>query len=277
MGNCKFCGQKAGFLKSKHTNCQTTYFNGKIEISKKIIDSITSSGVYSSLDKAIDTIARNSFLPQNELPQLLANSFEKAVEHFLQDGLLTVDEEEKLAAFKNRYSLDQNMLDRNGSWQKVVKAAILRDIMEGKIPERRIAVNGNLPFILQKAEILIWLFQNVQYYEQQTKTIYQGASHGVSFKVAKGVYYRTGSFKGKPVKVNETKFLGTGVFAMTNCNIYFASAEKIVKIPYAKLIMVSPYEDGVGIQKDGTSAKPQMFKGLDGWFTYNLISNLVRL
>jgi len=28
------------------------------------------------------------------------------------------------------------------------------------------------------------------------------------------------------------------------------------------------------LQKDGANGKPQVLKGLDGWFAYNLISNL---
>jgi hypothetical protein len=37
---------------------------------------------------------------------------------------------------------------------------------------------------------------------------------------------------------------------------------------------MDPYEDGIGLQKDGATAKPLIFKNIDGWFTYNAISNL---
>jgi hypothetical protein len=40
---------------------------------------------------------------------------------------------------------------------------------------------------------------------------------------------------------------------------------------------MTQYSDGIGLQKDGVSAKPQIFKGLDKWFTYNVISNLKNL
>ena len=45
-------------------------------------------------------------------------------------------------------------------------------------------------------------------------------------------------------------------------------------MPYNKLITIDPYEDGIGLQKDGSTAKPIILKGIDGWFTYNVISNL---
>jgi len=71
------------------------------------------------------------------------------------------------------------------------------------------------------------------------------------------------------------KLLGTGILAITNISLYFGSTTKTVKIPYKKLISITPYSDGIGIQKDGVSSKPQIFKEIDGWFAYNLISNLI--
>lgn len=38
-------------------------------------------------------------------------------------------------------------------------------------------------------------------------TIYQGKTQGVSVRIAKGLYYRTGSFKGNPVKIEEMKYI----------------------------------------------------------------------
>jgi hypothetical protein len=37
------------------------------------------------------------------------------------------------------------------------------------------------------------------------------------------------------------------------------------------------YSDGIGIQRDAASAKPEVFKTGDGWFAYNLITNLAAL
>jgi len=68
---------------------------------------------------------------------------------------------------------------------------VLRELMEGKIPER-MKVSGNLPFMLQKAEQLIWVFPDVTYYEDRTRRQYVGRSHGVSIRIARGFYYRAG-------------------------------------------------------------------------------------
>ena len=156
-------------------------------------------------------------------------------------------------------------------------SSILRDLTEGKIPEQRIKIDGQLPFLFQKSESLIWVFTNVEFYEQRTRTEYRGGSQGVSVRVAKGVYYRTSSFKGRPVQISEMKYIGTGILALTTKHIYFGSPEKKIKIPINKLVSIEPYEDGIGLQKDGVTAKPQIFKNIDGWFAHNAISNLSQM
>jgi hypothetical protein len=49
---------------------------------------------------------------------------------------------------------------------------------------------------------------------------------------------------------------------------------KNFRIEFNKIITMTKYEDGIGLQKDWVSAKPRIFKNLDGWFAYNAISNL---
>jgi hypothetical protein len=45
-------------------------------------------------------------------------------------------------------------------------------------------------------------------------------------------------------------------------------------VPYRKIVSVEPFKDGIGIQRDAMTAKPQIFVLDDGWFAYNLVSNL---
>jgi len=47
-------------------------------------------------------------------------------------------------------------------------------------------------------------------------------------------------------------------------------------VPYSKIVSFTPYSDGIGIQRDAASAKPQTFVTGDGWFIYNLVVNLAR-
>lgn len=271
---CKFCGQPAGFFRSEHKECELIHSNAMVTIPKEISQSITSTSDFSNLNNEITTIAKTGFVNQNELSELYILGFDKAVEIFLDDGIIADEEEKKISSFKKYFNLDQSILNKNGSFEKVAKGLILNDIFQGKLPEDRLNISGNSPFLLEKGETIIWIFQNVEFYEQRTKTSFEGKSQGISIKIAKGVYYRTGHFKGNPITTTQMTLIADGMFALTNKNIYFASTSKNFKTPYSKLISLTQYSDGIGLQKDGVSAKPQVFKGLDGWFTYNVILNL---
>lgn len=274
MGKCIYCSEPAGFLRRSHKACRLKFRKGKLTYVNEIRESIVESGDFKELELRLEQVRASSFLDKKVHNLLAVKAFDLAVGDFLEDGVLSQAEEKRLVQFKDYFELNQDVLDKNGSYTKVGMSAILRDLAEGKVPEQRINIYDNLPFLFQKSESLIWVFPNIEFYEQRTRTEYRGASHGVSIRVVKGVYYRTSSFKGRPVKINEMKYVGTGLFALTTKHVYFGSSEKKFKIPLKKLISVEPYEDGIGLQKDGVSTKPQVFKNLDGWFTHNAISNL---
>jgi hypothetical protein len=48
-------------------------------------------------------------------------------------------------------------------------------------------------------------------------------------------------------------------------------------VPYNKIVSFLPFDDGIGIVRDAQTAKPQIFKTGDGWFTYNLLVNLAQM
>ena len=276
MGICKFCGQKAGLFKSVHKDCVYANDAGKVSVVNKVSEAILGTTDFSIFNTEINNIVQNAFINREELNELYGLGFDNAVEAFLDDSVISPEEEQKLANFKDHFNFSENTLDGRGSLQKIVKSLILRDILEGKIPSR-LNITGTLPFVLVKDEIIIWLFHNVEFYEQRTKTTYEGRSQGISVRIAKGLYYRTGGFKGNPVTSEQMTLLGNGMLALTNKNLFFGSSTKTIKTPYNKFIAITQYSDGIGLQKDGASSKPQIFKGIDGWFSYNLISNLSKL
>ena len=52
----------------------------------------------------------------------------------------------------------------------------------------------------------------------------------------------------------------------TQNGVYFGGHKRSMRVPYAKLVSVVPCSDGIGLQKDGLSAKPLTLTPLDGWF-----------
>jgi len=199
-----------------------------------------------------------------------------AADSFLEDQLLSKDEDAALVGLMNRLGLSAGDLAQEETLTRVAHAAILRDVLEGNLPELP-PPQQPWPFNLQRSEKLVWVFPHVSYYTEHSSRAYVGGSHGVSLRVMKGVYYRVGAFKANPVVTTETRLTDSGPLGVTTKHLYFHGSSKIFRVPYAKVVSFTPYSDGIGVVRDAQSAKPQTFETGDGWFAYNLVVNLAKL
>lgn len=224
-------------------------------------------------DSSFDAI--NSIFEQNFVNvEILKKGFDKAVNHFLDDNVLSNKEEERIVEFMQYFNLSQVDLDNKGSYTRIGQSKVLRQLLEGKKPDAVYLNSGiALPFNLTRNEVLIWLFNSVNYLEDTVQKSYRGGSRGVSVRVAKGVYLRGGSYRGQIIEKEFKKHIGSGVLALTTHNIYFATSSKTIKIPYSKIVGIIPSENGIQITKDGINAKNQYFINIDGVFVYNVITN----
>ena len=121
------------------------------------------------------------------------------------------------------------------------------------------------------------MFPRCEYLEDKTRRQYVGGSQGMSFRIMKGVYYRVGAFAGQPVDRTERVHIDTGMVVITNKHIFFAGPVTALRVLYAKIVSFQPFSDGIGIIRDASNAKPQIFITGDGWSTYNLVTNLAHL
>ena len=201
----------------------------------------------------------------------IIEAWRKIIDKALEDGVISEEEEKVLDFLSDTFEIVQE--DDSTYMMKITKSLVLRDILSGII-SKRVNITINFPVIMQRGEEPIWIFNNVDYYEDRNRRHYEGGSAGMSFRVAKGVYFRTGSFKGYPVDTTETVNIGCGSLLITNKHLFWLSSLKAVKIPVKRIICVNPCSDGIIVQKDGATAKPQYFKLEDPWFACNLISNL---
>ena len=264
MGNCKYCGGDAGMLRSVHPACAdklrtaiTSYLGGQSEIT------------------ALESTAGELNAKGPAGADVFLESWDGAVLRALEDGVLTANEELRLMTSAQLFGLGQAELDRKGKYTQIAKAAVLRDVLEGIVPER-VKVEG-IGVNLQKSEKIVWVFQGTEYQTLKAYTSYSGVSHGLSIRVMKGVYYRPSVFKSTPSEHSQVVSGGKGPLVLTNKNLYFLGQLKAIRIPYGKVVAFQPYSDGIGLQRDAASAKPEVFKTGDGWFTYNLVTNLAKL
>ena len=211
-------------------------------------------------------------MPREHLFAALTHHWYDLVEKALEDDFLSRDEETTLAAIVEAFPFKQDDLLRFDCLTRLAKAAMLRDLMDGK-PKSRFNHGGTVPFKLQKNEVVLWITNGVKYEQLIRKRSTVGGHSGVSVRLAKGLYWRVGGFKAKPVEKQELKHLDTGNVILTNKHIMFDGTTKNFRIRLSSLALIEPYSDGLQLQKGTQTALPFSLHPLDGWFHYNAIQN----
>ena len=231
-----------------------------------------SGGTLQELDNAL----RRTSMSNTHRRQLLVRAWEEAVEGVIEDGVVSLDEEATLAQYISHFDLTQEELDRNGAQTTLVQVSVIRDVTQGIVPQRQ-NIEGRVPFNLMKSETLVWVIDGVDYLETVVRRERQGSSHGLSIRVARGLYYRPSTFRSRPIEWEETVHADTGLLGLTTKHIYFAGSRKKFRVRYDRIVSFDPYDDGFGIMRDAQTAKPQTFRTGDGWFPYNLAVNLSQM
>lgn len=200
----------------------------------------------------------------------------KAVTNFLRNSGLTDADQQKIDDYVRCLSLPLNNLPaayQNSAISKTAQLSIVKNFQRGIIPH----TNFPVPIILGKNEYILWTYNDVSLYQEKITKEWIGRSQGMSFRVMKGVYYRVGKSKGHPVEHSSMDFQGKGTLYVTNKNLIFYSEAKSIKIPFNKIVGITPYSDGIAVHKDGTSQRQITLQGFDPWLIMNLLPNISRL
>jgi hypothetical protein len=268
VGRCDFCHDDTGVLGREHRECSEASKRIQILVRETALgagDGSDFAGAYGVACQA------NGHKVIDVAPALLA--WREAVTKVLDDRILSADEERRLLTIAGTVGIKQ---DNGGdAWVRLVKAAILRDVTEGKIPERA-QISGTKANLMKK-EKAVWIFNGSKFLEERTSRSFAGVSHGLSVRIAEGVYYRPSVFRGHPVESTKLVHVDNGTVLVTSHHLYLLGARKSSRVSYRKIVAFEPYKDGIGIQRDAVTAKPQIFTVDDAWFAYNLITNLAMI
>lgn len=271
---CPYCGQSAGLFHSKHPECEQRHLGGVARIRAIVTECFKKREDFYLHQNEIRTICRDAYVSDAKCREIYCSAFDSAIDNYLDDGIIDRAEERSVARFMQFTGLTQDALNANKSLEKVVQSKVLQQLLNGQVPTPRITISGSFPFMLAKNETMLWLFRDVTLQMQKVRRQTVGRTRGVSVRVCRGVYYRTGGFKGTPVETTYMDTIGTGCVCLTDRNLYFHCPGKALKIPFNKILSLDPYTNGLGIQKDGANDKPMFFENLNSWFCYNVISNL---
>lgn len=273
MGICRYCGQDAGFFRKQHDDCHWKHENSFSKMVCLAVSAAKDSSALLLLEQQLSNIESAALPVRINRHQALICGWEQAVNDSLNDNVLSSIEEYHLMVYAHKFGLSQSDLNKNLAFTRFVYGCALRDVLEKGYTSRAV-ITFQLPFNFQKNESLVWCFRNVSLYEEKVYKSYVGRNQGISIKVMKGVYYRVGNFKGYPIETSRNEQVDIGILGVTTQHIYFAGSKKSFRIPYKKIVSVSPYSDGIGICRDVANAKSQTFITGEGWFIYNIVMNL---
>lgn len=250
-------------------NGAITRFAQKL-IKGHIAEYFTGKQSIAATQTAINGVTRMLPITNDAISDACYYMLEKAATNFLKDGLLTPQEERLVNEYTTSFGIQPARLPakyQSGDIAKISQAGILSGFQQGQFPPQTMGY----PIMLGKGEAVLWVYDNVKCFEEKVKREYISNRGGVSIKITKGVYYRPSTGRTRPVEHSYMNLEGTGNLYITNKHLIFNSPTKGVKIPYTKIIGVTPYSDGIELNRDG-NAKRMILQGFDSWFVMNLLS-----
>ncbi len=284
MARCQYCGRSLGWFQQSHPECEAVYNRAWYDLIRTATDAVLAGQGWETLSDRLALIADEGYCTDAEIAEALALSWLSGVDVALDDDVLTMEEVDRLGNFYQHFDLlgsiqggqlqVETALRIGPAHKRMQHALALQILLEGYVPPSDSAFP--IPLNLTRTEMLVWGFDNCTYYEDAVSRSYVGGSAGVSVRVARGVYFRSSNFKGYPVETAYLKHVDSGIVVLTTEHIYFAGPRKTLRVPYSKVVGYRPYSDGIGIWRDTASARQQVFATGDGWFTYNLVSNLAK-
>ncbi|MBO4308028.1 MAG: hypothetical protein J5848_06945 [Bacteroidales bacterium] len=242
------------------------------DISNELIDDIICAFERDEGYEAVD--GKIGGLSEESKKKAIFCALERIVDNYQERGEVSDSDENRFCNLTEHFKIQHTELDNQPFYQEFVKLLVINDLLKGVMPTRVKIPPESVLINLQKDEHVLWAFDNVKLYELTKKVTRVGSASGWSGRILKGLYYRKSSFRGETIVTQNMEYIATGLAYITDKNLYFNAAERGMRIPYSKIVSYIPYEDGIGVLRDGIMAKPICLKGIDGWFAYNFVKNI---
>ncbi|PYQ63335.1 MAG: hypothetical protein DMF54_17040 [Acidobacteria bacterium] len=156
----------------------------------------------------------------------------------LTDDILTKDEEQQLLEFAESLGVD----DLN-QYPAILHRLVIANANAGRFPKAApplhvICKPGEVVYVESQASLL----------KEVADRQWQGGSSGFSFRIAKGVRYRTGSTRGHMQEVG-TKIIekDTGALSVTSSRLVFSGRTTTQESPFSKIENLTVFNDGLAV------------------------------
>jgi hypothetical protein len=191
-----------------------------------------------------------------DLAMLNAQIWREALETVLADDLVTQAEEDRLNSVGQLVGIDAATWHAVGP--EISGRFLIARMNDGRLPQLAVA-----KILLKKGETAHMEIQaNLMKEVVDRET--RGSYSGMSFRVAKGVRFSTGGYRGMSVVVgSHIEVADQGPLTLTSMRAVFCGLRKTVELPYSKLLSVNVFNDGIQFQMSNRQSAP-LFKVPDG-------------
>jgi len=237
---CENCGKKLSFFTSETLckECKIAYESELSKVEKEIL--------------AIKKVTEQQLeLLRKQDKQSLLKLYSRLYDQFEADKELEEEEIETLGKIQEAFSLTNEDIKFDERIRPYIYVNMIKK--EGKLPLVNLQIEGGSPVVLKKGETVHFADRAVLKELKSVSLGYSGGSHGVSFRIAKGIRYRVGAHRGHIVK--EDRFVETsrGVLLITNQRLFLHPflGHKPLSIPLNKILSYQCFNNGIEVYKEG--------------------------
>jgi hypothetical protein len=191
-------------------------------------------------------------LSEKERRKRGAEAFRAFAENALADDFFTIDEEMAFSEVADALDVDQDAFETD------FRDVLLR-MAVARANDGRLSVIED-PKLMTKKNEVVHLETGAGLMKEVVQREWRGGSSGVSFRVARGVRYHVGQVRGRSVVVGtELQVEDIGILSVTSQRAAFMGDRKTMEFPYAKLMGIEVFTDGISIRASNRQKTP-LFK-----------------
>ena len=138
MGHCRYCGHRAGWLRSSHRQCVATYRQGLAQLVDLVVAaSVRPDFTQRRILRILDGLAQQCYVPADYLPAVLAAGWHLSDLNRMVDDVLTQSETARLREFRDgHHPASQTPGDRGASLMAAAARAALASRQRARLMER---------------------------------------------------------------------------------------------------------------------------------------------
>lgn len=178
------------------------------------------------------------------------SDFRAKVEQTLANDILTPEEEQHLLDWAQAQGITAD--DWVKKFRDLVDRMLIASVNNGRLPD----VTAHCRVLLRNGEMAHY-FENASLMKEVKQRELRGGGSGVSFRIAKGVTFRTGAFRARSVVIGTSlSEADGGTLTITSLRTVFSGQRKTLEMPHAKLVNLNVYNDGISFNLSNRQTVP---------------------